>query len=761
MLGGKHVSFLTPQKVQQIKTEMAGYKVEFSIYKGKKVYVVTDKTGTKTRLANEQELFMFIVDKEVNILMEDPAVKNSVKEPIKETKSQEAKVSQTEAEPETEEFTVELAERPSTAYSDMKRKNLSVLDIMNSPELTPFERKIARETYNKLSDRGYKEYIDNNPEFLIDILEADILATCYENQNNLNLKKYSDLTNDQIEIMIYSYDQFKNDKVSMRTQDLVADRRNNQTPWEWFEYIDNPDKISDEASKSFGVRADIIKKYLGDARELRSFLDTQSTPVNTMVYREERFGVFKQIKVGNETLADIMADPARVDEALKILNNTEKPATVHYDNFIGTTLDENIMKPNDIYEVYLEIDLPKNSKAAYLDALGHDLADTEMCFDGEMEVLLQSNTDLVIKNARFENGKYFMEVTAKTPQENALHKLAPRIEQSAKDIRSHWLEEDGDGKTRQNNVEQALRDAGFDKVGYDMGSRIKGESSLRDKITNYLKKNPKATIEDAVSSVRDAFGARTKVASGNFANHPEVRALLKAGDIEGAKLRAAELQSEPTLDMLKALIEKQASGEGEFKMERIVNYVSEDGIPYFSERQLEDLSLFARKFGIEIGYVKRIPKDSPAYDRTQEPTTRSQPSGYTALQLNLRTKAGEVIEWQYRGDKVNTFAEGEHVPYDIRTGKNPGAGNPALEALYEPYKEMLSKEKMTEDMFGEYNRYLNDYYTHLRNLELGFESVEPKLSDYGKGHKFDDCLSAQSLMELHEKAEKIKKSGGK
>ena len=63
---------------------------------------------------------------------------------------------------------------------------------------------------------------------------------------------------------------------------------------------------------------------------------------------------------------------------------------------------------------------------------------------------------------------------------------------------------------------------------------------------------------------------------------------------------------------------------------------------------------------------------------------------------------------------------------------------------------------MKKETYKEYNRYLGDYYTHLRKLELGFDSLEPKLEDYGKGFKFDERLSAKNLIVLHETAEKIK-----
>ena len=45
MLGGKNLEFLTPKKVQQIKTDLAGYKVNIAIYEGQKVYSVKDAKG--------------------------------------------------------------------------------------------------------------------------------------------------------------------------------------------------------------------------------------------------------------------------------------------------------------------------------------------------------------------------------------------------------------------------------------------------------------------------------------------------------------------------------------------------------------------------------------------------------------------------------------------------------------------------------------------------------------------------------------------
>ena len=308
------------------------------------------------------------------------------------------------------------------------------------------------------------------------------------------------------------------------------------------------------------------------------------------------------------------------------------------------------------------------------------------------------------------------------------------------------------------DIEASIRAMGLDKFG-KMSIRLKGQQSLHDKIANYLIDHPGATAEDAVKDVRDAIGARTVVESGNFKNHPEVKALLDAGKEREAMLRAAELQSEPAVKSFKAEILKQEQNKKHLVTARVSNYVSPDGIPYFSEAQLADLKQFAANHGIKLKINLRIDPSDPNFSKVDEnykPTTKSQPSGYTALQVNFTTKDGKTIEWQFRGDKVNEFAEGEHIPYDLRTGKNIIGEHKELEELYNPFIEMLSEKNMAKETYKEYNRYLGDYYTHLRKLELGFDSVEPKLEDYGKGFKFDERLSAKNLIALHEAADKIK-----
>ena len=310
------------------------------------------------------------------------------------------------------------------------------------------------------------------------------------------------------------------------------------------------------------------------------------------------------------------------------------------------------------------------------------------------------------------------------------------------------------------DIRKYLDEAGLGEIG-NMKGRLKSEQSLYDKIANYMEEHPNATLDEAIKDVRDAFGARTVINTDyDYKNHPQVKALLDAGDERGAILKAAELQSQPALEKLKGMLLVQSQGKEGLETARISNYVSEDGIPYFSEAQLAELKQYGASIGVNVNYVVRLDESDPNYAKMKaeglKPATKAQPSGYTALQVNFKTKTGETIEWQYRGDKVDRFAEGEHIPYDLRTGKNIIGEHKELEPLYNPIKELLSKDNMPEAAYNEYNRYLTDYYTHLRKLELGFESTEPKLADYGNGYKFDERLNAENLIALHEAADKLK-----
>ncbi len=324
-----------------------------------------------------------------------------------------------------------------------------------------------------------------------------------------------------------------------------------------------------------------------------------------------------------------------------------------------------------------------------------------------------------------------------------------QIADATSDIISHY-------SARKSDIDTYMHEAGLDQLG-EFSSRVKSRSSLNDKITNYASDNLSAPIEECIGDVRDAYGGRTLIDSINLKEHPEVKALLDAGKEKEAILRAAEIQSAPTLEKLKGMIVRMGNGTADLHIDRISNYVSKDGVPYFSEKQLAELKQCATRNGVELQITTKLEADdvkAGQVDFNYKPTTKNQPSGYTALQINFRTKQGETLEWQCRGKLVGAFAEGEHIPYDLRTGKNIVGDHPELKGLYEPIEALLDPQVMPKEEFSQYNKYLNAYYEYLRKTELGFKAEEPKLSNFGD---FDVRLEAQNLVHLHEVADKLKK----
>ncbi len=106
-------------------------------------------------------------------------------------------------------------------------------------------------------------------------------------------------------------------------------------------------------------------------------------------------------------------------------------------------------------------------------------------------------------------------------------------------------------------------------------------------------------------------------------------------------------------------------------------------------------------------------------------------SGYTSSQMNTKHALSDGTtangELQIRGTEVNSFADVEHIPYDIRTGK--------ITETDSKYSGIYSIIKKMEDVdYDTYNKYLSDTYKNLRLRELGLlskDSVLPQLSIEG------------------------------
>lgn len=306
------------------------------------------------------------------------------------------------------------------------------------------------------------------------------------------------------------------------------------------------------------------------------------------------------------------------------------------------------------------------------------------------------------------------------------------------------------------------------KMGLADGERFsfrsKSVQSLHDKIQNALadsmEKGGNLTFEQALDDVRDAEGIRTIFEAKDYTSHPEVQELLQKGDEKGAVRRASELQSNDTFEALKGYIDSVADGTNDVELFKMSNYMGKDGIPYFSEEQLMILKHYAASKGVKIPIFERVTVKEEAdgtktVEKNPKATTKVRGSGYTAFQANFRTKNGFIFEGQWRGPIVDPFAEAEHVPYDIRTGKDIIGVHTELTNIYKPIIESLAGEnKISDVMFDEHTNYLTEFYEYSRKTELGFEDGKnpPK---FPAG--LDTRLRAENLLLLHEYVEKIKK----
>ena len=149
---------------------------------------------------------------------------------------------------------------------------------------------------------------------------------------------------------------------------------------------------------------------------------------------------------------------------------------------------------------------------------------------------------------------------------------------------------------------------------------------------------------------------------------------------------------------------------------------------------------------IDVISVMSKNKDGLSIKVKQNTNKAEKISGYASSQINIVNKLsdGSVAngELQIRGDKLNEFAEVEHIPYDIRVGKT-GINDKKYSTICGAIKNM------SEADYNCYNNYLSDTYKALRLKELGLLSESANLPDIrnyiDSAEVSDELLSALSI----------------
>ena len=294
----------------------------------------------------------------------------------------------------------------------------------------------------------------------------------------------------------------------------------------------------------------------------------------------------------------------------------------------------------------------------------------------------------------------------------------------------------------------------YDAIGDALGLRIQMnslDSNTSSKIVEkMLKKN----------NINASFDDFVKYVSGEELQNKEVENALAnvSKDIINS---LKQKQSQEVVDQLVKGIKK-----GKVNITEINNYGSEL-TSYFTDAQIQQIA-DAYDYAISKGVfenddVFKIVNDNPVLDVNntdiiddgsvlipskvdnntkiaikQKTKDAQKETGYASTQANTKHKLkdGTIAngELQIRGTKVNEFAEVEHIPYDIRSGKI-FKDDPKYADIY----ELISNMKNAD--YDSYNQYLGDVYKTLRMQELGLlpdSAVLPNIENYMSNSSLND-----------------------
>lgn len=296
----------------------------------------------------------------------------------------------------------------------------------------------------------------------------------------------------------------------------------------------------------------------------------------------------------------------------------------------------------------------------------------------------------------------------KTPEKMAANKknIISWLEQNEK-LKNIAKALENEGK---NLAENAKKDI-LDTIGIEPQCRSKGFESIYDKISKEVLKGKEVNdIASARNVVRDLVGTR-----------------LILDDVSPGAMQKI------TDNICKGI------ENGKINPYRISNYANASK-RYLSDAQFEQIQKAAAKKGIEI---PRIESDQISV------------SGYVSAQMNFIHSNGVAGELQIRGKLMHKYAEIEHIPYDIRMGKNIGKNIPELEKYFEPIEDAVTSLKRN-GLDKIYDKYILDCYKYIRKYEQGKIVGKFKLPQFPKKLYDYKILSFESLDKIHVKANKIK-----
>ena len=281
-------------------------------------------------------------------------------------------------------------------------------------------------------------------------------------------------------------------------------------------------------------------------------------------------------------------------------------------------------------------------------------------------------------------------------------------------------------------------------------SRAKGEDSISAKLNKKFLKGELTSTDTSACAEMIGDGYGTRIQLKNLSTDEARRIVENTGvkydDFVRAVQSGENLSSEyiAALDSLKEaqtgefadnFCKKIRSGEIRLTADDFNNYGTEI-TSYFSDKQLRQIGeAYQEATGRELTFVNKtkiLKENARTYGSEAEAFFETKTgkavkeSGYASGQVNIESNItnGSMLsdtEVQIRGVEVNGFADVEHIPYDIRTGKIT-SGTKKYAAVYDTIKGL------SPESYSAYNQYLSDVYKHLRLKEMGIITQMPTLS---------------------------------
>lgn len=326
-------------------------------------------------------------------------------------------------------------------------------------------------------------------------------------------------------------------------------------------------------------------------------------------------------------------------------------------------------------------------------------------------------------------------------------------------------------------------------------ARAKSQSSTFSKLAkkNLEKGKPLQTMDECYEAIGDALGIRIQMKSLSQADATEIveDALKQKGvtasfddfvrfmqgddGLSDETIKALSGVSDEILDALKtrqmqSAVDQLVDGikTGSVKITELNNY-GDNITSYFTEKQIQEIvdaydyavskKIISADDTFEIVSQTQALKDSKVLESgeqvwpskvqegknlkiTQKTKGAIKDSGYTSGQMNTKHALNDGTiangELQIRGTEVNEFADVEHIPYDIRTGKITASDSKYSE-IYDIIKNMEKSD------YTSYNEYLGEIYKTLRMKELGLLDKSAAMPEIGK---FVKGVSVENLAKI-------------